>query len=160
MTEIPRATVSCTFNAAREPALTFGPSLLTAPRGLAVSAGHPLAQRDSVDAEELAEFETIMPPPTFPEWFVDAWAPPVTPSGRPIRRRAVVADWSVDPAVDAVVRTGLIHIATSLMVEGLVRPGVVLVPVTGLPDAHLVPVRRGAADSALVRRFVDVATRS
>ncbi|MFI5780369.1 LysR family transcriptional regulator [Nocardia sp. NPDC051570] len=143
-----------------EPELTFGPTLLTSPRALVVSAEHPLAQRDSVDAEELADHEIIMPPPTFPRWFVDAWSPPTTPSGCPIRRRSVVTEWGVDPAVDAIVRTRLIHIATSLRVEGLARPGVVLVPVTGLTDAHLVPVYRTEAESALIRRFVDVAKRT
>ncbi|MCM6774897.1 LysR substrate-binding domain-containing protein [Nocardia sp. CDC159] len=143
-----------------EPELSFGPTLLISSRALAVSAEHPLAQRDSVDAEELADYEVIMPPPTFPSWFVDAWSPPTTPSGRPIRRRSVVAEWGVDAAVDAIVRTRLVHLATSLRVEGLARPGVVLIPVTGLPEAHLVPVHRAEADSALIRRFVDVAMRA
>ncbi|RDI66427.1 LysR substrate-binding domain-containing protein [Nocardia pseudobrasiliensis] len=143
-----------------EPELSFGPTLLTSPRAVVVSAEHPLAQRDTVDAEELADHELIMPPPSFPSWFIDAWVPPATPSGRPIRRRSVMSEWGVDSAVDAIVRTRLIHLATSVRVEGLARPGVVLVPVTGLPESHLIPIHRAEADSALIRRFVDVANRT
>ncbi|MBF6333739.1 LysR family transcriptional regulator [Nocardia transvalensis] len=146
--------------AEREPELTFGPTLMTSPRALALRSDHPLAHRDSVDAEELADYEIISPPPTFSDWFVDAWAPPTTPKGRPIRRRAVVSEWGVDPAMDAIVRTGFIHIPTAAMVETLVRAGIVMVPLVGFGRAHLVPLRRSDTDSALVRRFIDVAART
>ncbi|MBF6333740.1 LysR family transcriptional regulator [Nocardia transvalensis] len=144
----------------REPELIFGPTLSTSPRALAVNVDHPLAHRDSVDAEELAEYEILMPPPTFPDWFVDAWTPPTTPSGRPIRRRTVVADWSVDPVMDTIVRTNAIHIASTAVAEALFRRAIVMVPLVGLGDAYLIPVRRRDTDSALVRSFIDVAART
>ncbi|QIS23037.1 LysR family transcriptional regulator [Nocardia terpenica] len=142
-----------------EPGLTFGPPLYSGPRALAVSMDHPLAQRDSVQAEELADYDMLMPPPSFPDWFVDAWSPPRTPEGKPINRHALVSDWSLDPVIDAVMRTGMVLLATAVVVENMARPGIVLVRVDGLDPSHLVPVWRNDLDSALIQRFVEVAAR-
>jgi DNA-binding transcriptional LysR family regulator len=70
------------------PRLRFGPAVMRAQRAALVAGDHPLAARTGIDAEELAEYDVMYPPhpPELGQRFADSWTPPVTPSGRPIRR--------------------------------------------------------------------------
>jgi DNA-binding transcriptional LysR family regulator len=70
----------------KEPDLRCGAVLGTDDRAAVVAAGHPLARRDSVSIEELADFDTFRRPGAFPAYVWDEVVPPVTPAGRPIHR--------------------------------------------------------------------------
>lgn len=66
-----------------QPDLVVGPIISRQPRVLAVARDHPLAERDSVDIEELADHRV----PRFESWpqaLHEAVIPFQTPSGRPI----------------------------------------------------------------------------
>lgn len=68
------------------PNLRTGTALLSEPRGLMVRDDHPLAARKSVSLEDIADYRLLDPGKALNPVTRDLWAPPVTPSGRPIRR--------------------------------------------------------------------------
>lgn len=69
-----------------EPDLTVGPVVLTEPMVLAVSSRHPLAERDTVSLEDIADGPVFRPAEPIPAYWEEAINPRQTLSGRPIRR--------------------------------------------------------------------------
>src|SRR5215211_530828 len=86
-----------------QPDLVVGPTLSRQPRALAVARDHPLAKRERVSAEDLAEYRV----PRFEGWpkeMHEAWIPSKTPTGRPIpSQRMRVGERDV---LDIAVRVG------------------------------------------------------
>src|SRR5215831_7844691 len=78
--------VLCNWLAVDEPDLTAGTAFAHYQRALAVAPSHRLAGRSTVSVEDLADEEVALFPPTTPSAVYDILVPPVTPSGRPIRR--------------------------------------------------------------------------
>jgi DNA-binding transcriptional LysR family regulator len=68
----------------QEEGVVAGPTLIAEPRLLAVSSSHPLAGKDSVSVEELADVDVLRLPETMPKSFRDERTPCATPAGRPI----------------------------------------------------------------------------
>jgi DNA-binding transcriptional LysR family regulator len=134
-----------------EPDLTAGPAIEHRARALAVGRDHPLATRKSVTVEDLADYETVIPPPGA---FYDALIPQRTPLGRPIRRTLTV--------------TGL-HEALALVASGQVvhptvaglplaqRSDVTLLPLTGVPTLELGLIWCTARENARIRALADTA---
>ncbi|MFD5000004.1 LysR family transcriptional regulator [Streptomyces buecherae] len=69
-----------------EPDLTRGPVVLRVPRMLAVAANHPLAGREAVSVEDLARDRVCACTGDVPAYWQEHLAPPLTPSGQPVRR--------------------------------------------------------------------------
>src|SRR5689334_4830619 len=65
--------------------VTIGPVLSREERVLLVSRDDPLARRDSVSYDDLAD-RVVSDVPAFPRDVMDAFIPPVTPGGRILRR--------------------------------------------------------------------------
>lgn len=110
-----------------EPDLTAGPVIDYRDRVLAVCRGHRLAGRQSVCLEDLGDEEVNENRPTFPAALFDAIVPPVTPSGRPIRR---TYPWNDNEDVLTAVARGQI-----------VHPGMRGAALLGRSDFVLVPIR-------------------
>jgi DNA-binding transcriptional LysR family regulator len=70
----------------REPGFTQGPVILREPWVLGVAADHPLAARQTVSLEHLADFQIFRPGGTPTQQWLDNYLPWTTPSGRPIPR--------------------------------------------------------------------------
>jgi DNA-binding transcriptional LysR family regulator len=127
----------------------LGAELARAPRAVLMPEGHPLAARERVDIEEVADHTTY-----FPAWiesesaqaFMRQWSPPVTPGGRPLRRSAHGIEY-VDDLRDVLVENGLLHLTVG-NVERMNLPGLVLLPLTGLPPARLLLMLRADAPPA------------
>jgi DNA-binding transcriptional LysR family regulator len=66
------------------PEFTVGPIIQRDDRVLIVGRNHPLAERDSVSIEDLAEYQ-ISDVPAFNREMMDTFIPPVTPSGKRLR---------------------------------------------------------------------------
>jgi LysR substrate binding domain-containing protein len=137
--------------------LMVGPVLSTSPRVLLMSEDHPLAGRASVDIEELAEHKVLYP--VAPNGhFADAWVPPVTPGGRPIER--VDLSFIFPGRLGSIMAEGLLHATgVSIYWRAIGYPGLVTVPLTGLPPLLLVSVWQAAADSDLIRAFAESTAR-
>ena len=71
-----------------QPDLVVGPTLSRQPRVLAVAHDHPLAGRDTVDVEELADHRVVRYD-NWPTELREAAVPSRTPKGRPIHGTAV-----------------------------------------------------------------------
>jgi DNA-binding transcriptional LysR family regulator len=111
------------------PDIVVGPTLADEDRILAVSSTHPLAARECVDAEELADY--VVPDcPAVPREMLDAFIPPLTPAGRTLTRWDVYRLTEVLPLV---ARGAVVHPTVRSFAEHYPYEGVTYVPITGLP---------------------------
>lgn len=129
-----------------------GSVLFSTPRAILVSPRSSLAGRCRVDAEELAGFTVIRPWVFAP--FADAWAPPVTPGGKPIRRAQQTRPTYWEDLPDLLADGTLIHLTASS-----VRPfgDLVVIPLTGLPPMTCAPAWSRNTENRWIARFADIA---
>ncbi|WP_297499472.1 LysR family transcriptional regulator [Pseudonocardia sp.] len=140
------------------PRVRTGPVILREPRSVMVRSGHPLAGHEVVDIEELAEYDVLYPP-TVTQRFADAWTPPVTPSGRPMKRVRRMTDSFMEEAITIVVHEDIAHVTISRPAPSVLRPDVVLVPLSGLPPFWLAPLWSIFAQNGWIREFTELAAR-
>jgi DNA-binding transcriptional LysR family regulator len=137
-----------------EPDLTAGPVIDYRERVLAVCRGHRLAGRESVTVEDLGDEEVVDNSLTFPSALFDAIVPPVTPSGRAIRR---TYPWRTDEDVlTAVARGRIVHPVMS-GVALFTRADFVLVPISDLPPMPLGLIWCTARENARIRALATIA---
>jgi DNA-binding transcriptional LysR family regulator len=133
--------------------LVVGPELTAQPRELAVSQGHPLADRVSVDVEELADYRL----PRFDNWpkeLNEAVLPSRTPGGRPIEGvRIPVGERMSDIGV-RVARGEIVFptVASATSYMGDLR----FIPITGMPKLRSALVWRRPARDPTLRAFIHV----
>ena len=118
--------------AQREHGLTYSAVLGAEPRAAVLGARHPLAGRDSVGIEELADFDSFRCPGVFPADVWDQVVPPRTPAGRPIRRRYELTD--VPTMIDILTRGTAVHISL-LSLADIAPPTIAVIPIHDLPPA-------------------------
>jgi DNA-binding transcriptional LysR family regulator len=145
------------WQAVDEPDLVVGPVLEYRDRVLAVRRGHRLAGRESVSFEDLADEESHAPP--FPDKFPAALSaailPPVTPSGRPVRRTSRQI-WSMDDILALMTRTDIVH-PTMAGVTLFQRHDLVLVPIRDMPPMPLGLIWCAAHENARIRALAAAA---
>jgi DNA-binding transcriptional LysR family regulator len=139
------------------PDLTIGPTLSSEPRVLAVAADHPLAAHPSVSVEDFADYTTT-DVTSAPREIMDAFSPPQTPSGRPIRR----AGLNTIPEAAVRAATGeLIHPTVPSFFTAYPHRGLVAVPIHDLPPTTTALVwargNRSVKVHAFARTAADVA---
>ncbi|MEU7576678.1 LysR family transcriptional regulator [Streptomyces sp. NPDC041068] len=137
------------------PGARNGPVLLSEPRVLAIAADHPLARRESVSLEVLAEVPLVQLPDEISAEFRRDRTPSHTPSGRPTLRGPVCS--------------GLSNILTTVaMGRGVypvgehfgqyhARPDIAYVPLSDAPPVQWGPVWLPANETARVRAFIGCA---
>ena len=140
-----------------EPDLTVGPVLHRDDRVVAVAAGPALARRAAVSVEDLADFEAADFRPALPAALSDAFIPPASPTGRPIRRTHPVS--SMAETFSLVARSRIVHPTVASMSRRLARDDIVLVPITDLPALPLGLVWCTAHENARIRALAQVAAR-
>jgi DNA-binding transcriptional LysR family regulator len=140
----------------REPDLTVGPVLRTSPIYLMMSVNHPLAGRESVSLEDLADCFVPAPTNPVPDYWVAALSPFHTPSGRPIPRGPVVTTWQeVLAAVSAGTAVSPIQAEAS---RYYAWPDIAYVPIRDAPPSRWALIWRTAGETSLVRAFAQAAT--
>jgi DNA-binding transcriptional LysR family regulator len=117
-----------------EPDLTVGPVLEYRDRVLAVASTDPLAARQSVSVEDLADRDVALMTPPFPPALYDAIIPPCTPSGRVISRSQTVR--SIHELVALVARGRMVH-PTAAGIPMFARDDICLIPITDMPPLPL-----------------------
>jgi DNA-binding transcriptional LysR family regulator len=140
-----------------QPDVVVGPILTRQPRVLAVARDHPLAERDSIDVEELADYRV----PRFEGWpkeLHDAVIPFRTPSGRPIpgSRFRVGQGAGLDVSV-RVARGEFVFTTVASAVPHMGELDLVFVPMTGMPQLRSALVWRRPARDPKLREFLGVA---
>ncbi|MFI5793602.1 LysR substrate-binding domain-containing protein [Streptomyces sp. NPDC051677] len=124
-------------------------------RAVVVSASHPLADRDTVSVEEVADYDAFDRPGAFPAYLWDEIVPPRTPGGREIRRRHRVN--TIPEMMALVVGSHAVHLSVASLAD-LAPPAVRVVPVPDLPPAPVcLAWSRGAELPAPVARFIAAA---
>lgn len=141
------------------PRVHIGPVILREPRSVLVGSGHALAGREVVDIEELADHDLLYPPPVT-QRFTDAWTPPVTPCGRPTHRLRRMSGTYMEEAVAIVIHENLAHVTVTRLPSALLRPDLVLVPLTGLPPFSLASMWSIFAENIWIREFAELAART
>jgi DNA-binding transcriptional LysR family regulator len=140
-----------------EPDLVVGPVLTSQPRVLAVGRDHPLAGRESVSFEELADHQ-LFRFENWPKELDEAVVPHRTPSGRPIRstRIRIGADGLLGLPVR--IARGEIVWPTVASAEPYMRDReVAFVPIEGMPPLRSALVWLRAARDPKLREFIRVA---
>jgi DNA-binding transcriptional LysR family regulator len=140
-----------------QPDLLVGPILTSQPRVLAVARDHPLAQRDSVDVEELADHRV----PQFEGWpkeLQEAVVPTRTPSGRPIPGlRLRVGEGAILDVTLRVARGEFVFPTVVSAVPLMAELDLAFVRLTGMPPLRSALVWLRRLRDPKVREFVGVA---
>jgi DNA-binding transcriptional LysR family regulator len=137
------------------PDVAVGPILSVEPRVLAVAADHPLARRNSVSIEEVADFP-VTECAGVPTTIMQAFVPLLTPSGRPIRRidRSPVKPYEL---ASLVARGKIVHPTVPSFDTYYGEPGIVYVPIADLPPLRSALVRSRSASNAQIPELSRIA---
>lgn len=133
--------------------MAVGPTLSRDERMLAVARDHPLAGREAVDWEDVGDY-AFADAPGFPREFMDAFAPPNTPSGRQIRR---VALRTFNEVLMRVASGDIVHPTVASFLESHSDSSIRLVPIRDLPPSEAALVWLRAGESLRVQAFVRTA---
>ena len=138
-----------------QPELVVGPELTRQPRALAVAHDHPLADRDTVDVEELADHR-LLRFDNWPKELHEAIVPSRTPSGRRISRvRIPVGERSVTDVSVRVARGEIVYPTVTSAASYM--GDLTFVPLTGMPELRSALVWRRPARDPKLRAFIRVA---
>lgn len=149
--------VMATWVPLRPPDLVVGPTLSRQPRVLAVAQDHPLAQRDSVDIEELADHRVVRYD-SGPRELREALVPSRTPGGRPIRgTRVAGGDQALLDLPVRVARGELVFPTVASAAPYMGDLDLVFVPITGMKSLRSALVWRRPARDPRLRAFIRVA---
>ncbi|HZE05386.1 MAG TPA: LysR family transcriptional regulator [Solirubrobacteraceae bacterium] len=137
-----------------QPDLVLGPILRRDGRLIGVASNHPLAGRESVTLEDIADYETHDGGGTQPPEKIDAWSPPRTPDGRPIRRRHLTKP--TFSQIFALVAAGeIVHFASDPLF--LTYPGITYRPITDMPPIESALAWLASEETAATRAFTQAA---
>jgi DNA-binding transcriptional LysR family regulator len=135
-----------------EPDLVIGPTLTRQPRVLAVASGHPLAARDTVDVEELAE-SPVVRLDNWPRELNEALFPFRTKAGRPIHGRRVPVRAAFEVAL-RVARGEVVFPTVASAEPYMGELDLAFVPITGMPPLRSALVWRRPARDPKLRAFI------
>ncbi|MFW5418462.1 LysR family transcriptional regulator [Nocardiopsis sp. CNT-189] len=129
-----------------EDRLTVGYRFPPQDRLLAVAAGHPLAGRERVHAEELAGLDLLHPAGDAPDYWTAARVPPTTPSGAPIRSTTGIT--TVQEGLALVAGGDRAMLVCRPLAEHTPRGDMRCVPVDGLAERSQMALIWRTADAA------------
>jgi DNA-binding transcriptional LysR family regulator len=137
------------------PDLVLGPVLSREKRVLLVAKNHPLARRRSIRYDDVADYGVSAALPTLPTEMMDALIPPVTPSGKRLRRVEV---HSVSEALMKVLTGEVVHPTVRSFLEYYPSAGVKAVPIRDLPPSETALVWLKSNESAKVKALARTAS--
>jgi DNA-binding transcriptional LysR family regulator len=136
-----------------DPDITVGPVLSCEQRVLLVSTDDPLAQRQSVSVEDLAN-RPVSDVMGLPREMMDTFIPPVTPSGRRLRR---IGNRNLEEVVMRVALGEQVHLTVATILDFINHPGVTTVPIADMPPSQTALVWLTASSSPTMRAFTHAA---
>jgi DNA-binding transcriptional LysR family regulator len=137
------------------PDIEIGPILSREHRVVAVAKGHPLAERESISLEEVAD-HCVARIDTYLDEVIEAHLPRFSPSGRPIRRLDEPTQ-SFAELFTLVARGTIVHPTVPSLAEFVSHPNVTLIPLTGMPPSETALVWMRDSTDPRVEAFVAVA---
>ncbi|MFF5532216.1 LysR family transcriptional regulator [Streptomyces cinerochromogenes] len=139
----------------RESDLDEGPRLLAEERVLAIGSVHPLAARDSVSLEDLADVPLLTIAGDVPDYWLEHHAPARTPSGRPIARGPGMTNMQEALMLVAAGQGALLAPAHTALYHA--RPGVAYVPFADAEPTGYGLVWRAGHTTGAVQAFAGAA---
>src|SRR5919106_3622211 len=140
-----------------QPDLVVGPTLTRQPRVLAVARNHPLAERDEIDVEELADHRAVRLD-SGPKKLREAVTPSRTPKGRPIRgTRVGEGDRSLLDIPVRIARSDLVFPTVASAIPYMGELDLAFVPIKGMEPLRSALVWRRPARDPKLRAFIRVA---
>jgi DNA-binding transcriptional LysR family regulator len=137
--------------------LVVGPTLTRQPRVLAVARDHPLAKRDAVDVEELADHR-VLRFENLPRELSEAVAPSRTPAGRPIPgAKMPIGDHALLELPVRIARSEVVFPTVPSAAAYMGESDLVFVQIKGLPPIRSALVWRRPARDPKLREFIRVA---
>jgi DNA-binding transcriptional LysR family regulator len=115
-----------------EPGIVIGPLLSREDRVLALSVDHPLADRDWVEYEDVADY-AVSDVLGVPRETMDAFIPPRTRSGRRVRR---MVHTSIAEFIMRVATGACVHPTVSSFPDHIGHPGITTIPIRDLPPSE------------------------
>jgi DNA-binding transcriptional LysR family regulator len=147
-----------------QPDLVVGPTLTREALLLGVAEDHPLAERDEVSIEDVAEHLVVPMEEVQPEELVERWIPKTTPNGRTIHRlRVPFAQMARDDPGELRnqmswwIRTGKIVHPAMGPTQVIIGPGIVWVPISDMPAVRSALVWLRGESNERLREFARVA---
>jgi DNA-binding transcriptional LysR family regulator len=147
--------VMATWVPLQQPDLVIGPTLTSQPRVLAVGRDHPLAGRESVAFEELAEHRTFR----FENWppeLSEALAPSRTPSGRQIDAARIRVQAMLEIPL-RIARGEFVWPTVASAEPYMAERELAFVTIEGMPPLRSALVWRRPARDPKLREFIRVA---
>jgi DNA-binding transcriptional LysR family regulator len=139
----------------REPGLVVGPVVISEPRMLAVSSGHPFARRASVSLEDLARDTVLRPAASTPGYWDQSCVPQRTPAGRLIQRGQVTETFQ---EMLTLIGAGKgMYPVGGQAARYYTRPDVAYIPFRDAPPFEWGLVWPAAGETARVRAFAQAA---
>ena len=132
--------------------LVQGPVMACEEWLLGVAVAHPLAARESVSVEELAEYPIFGVPDALTGRLQNPLYPTETPAGRPIVRRGVARTLAEVLALAA--QEENVFPTTAPLPRYYRHPGVVFIPLTGWPQGVRTLWWRPRGNNTLVTAFI------
>jgi DNA-binding transcriptional LysR family regulator len=136
-----------------DPDVAVGPVLSREPRVLLVARGDRLAQREAVTLEDFADY-AVSDNPVFPREMMDALIPPVTPSGRSYRR---CTNRNLEEMMIAIAAGQQVHPTVPSFLQHYAHPGVVGIPISGMPPSLTALTWLEASYSSKIQAFARAA---
>lgn len=133
--------------------VSVGPRLSREPRVLVVARDDPLAGRESISYEEIAN-RVVSDVPAFPREMMDAFIPPTTPSGK---RLARMPNRTAEDTMMRVALGSQVHPTVASFLDHITHPGVTSVPIHDLPPSETALCWLTANRSTRLRAFLAVA---
>ncbi len=138
---------------ATDPDVIAGPVLSREQRVLVVSKDDPLAAQESVCLEDFAD-RLVADTPAFRREMMDAFIPPVAPSGRRLRR---VTTRSPEDLLLRIAIGEQVHPTVASMLAYFSHPEITSVPISDLPPSETALVWLSATRSTTIQAFVRAA---
>jgi DNA-binding transcriptional LysR family regulator len=138
-----------------QPDIVVGPTLAREPVILAVARDHPLAGREHVSIEDIADY-WVAPITDSPKELIDTVMPRTTPNGRPIRR--LDRRPKTPHELTALIARGrIVHPTVPSFSQYFGQPEVTYVPISDMPPRKSGLVWRRRASAPRLREFIRVA---
>lgn len=137
------------------PDIVVGPILSRERRVLLIAEHDPLAERASISYDDIGD-RAVSDVPAFPRETMDAFVPPVTPSGRRLRR---IANLDVEEAIMRVAMGEQVHPTVPSFLRYINQDGIVAVPISDLPLSETALVWLASNRSTKPRAFAQAAAR-
>jgi DNA-binding transcriptional LysR family regulator len=136
--------------------IVIGPILSREDRVVLVAEDDPLAEREAISYEDLADY-TLPDGDTLPRELMDALIPPCTPSGRRLKR---VFAHTLTEVLMRVAAGEIVHPTVGSFLDHFPNPGVTAIPIRDLPPSETALVwlkgNRSVKIEAFARAAADV----